>query len=100
VRARRRGVRVWSKLGTVDELSRSQSRECCSLPASSGCGLLEIEDDGTGFEESSSNETGMGLRIMRHRAKMLGDVLHIQEAQSGGIMLKCQFLLKQNEAWP
>jgi two-component sensor histidine kinase len=96
VRARRRGVRVWSKLGTVDELSRSQSRECGSLTASSGCGLLEIEDDGTGFEESSSNETGMGLRIMRHRAKMLGGVLSAER----GIMLKCQFLLKQNEAWP
>jgi len=47
--------------------------------------LLEIEDLGPGFEESSSDGTGIGLRIMRHRASMLGGLLHIQEAQSVGV---------------
>lgn len=33
---------------------------------------LQIQDKGTGFEENSNANEGMGLRIMRHRVELMG----------------------------
>jgi signal transduction histidine kinase len=35
-------------------------------------GILTVQDDGSGMPEQQTVSTGMGLRIMRHRAQILG----------------------------
>lgn len=49
---------------------------------------LQIEDDGSGFRENPGSE-GMGLRIMKHRAAMIGARLEIGPGESGGVRVIC-----------
>jgi PAS domain S-box-containing protein len=51
---------------------------------------MTIEDDGHGFIESPAG-AGMGLRIMRYRARMINGTLEIEHLVSGGSMIKCSF---------
>jgi signal transduction histidine kinase len=39
--------------------------------------LLRVMDDGVGFHEPTSDQVGMGLKIMRYRASMINAVLEI-----------------------
>jgi signal transduction histidine kinase len=45
--------------------------------------LLKIVDDGIGMTENSHSK-GMGLQIMRYRARMIGAKLKIKSANIGG----------------
>jgi len=56
---------------------------------------LRIEDNGTGFQsaEEDRESTGMGLRIMKHRASLIGGTLDIHTASSGGVAVVCTFPL-------
>ena len=46
--------------------------------ASSNPGVtLTIQDDGSGFSDSSKDNGGQGLKIMKYRAKTIGASLHI-----------------------
>jgi signal transduction histidine kinase len=49
---------------------------------------LRIEDDGTGMPNSPSRE-GMGLRIMAHRAEMIGGKFRIGPREGGGTVVCC-----------
>jgi PAS domain S-box-containing protein len=51
---------------------------------------MTIEDDGRGFVENPAS-AGMGLRIMRYRARMINGTLEIEHLVSGGSMIKCSF---------
>jgi PAS domain S-box-containing protein len=51
---------------------------------------MKIEDDGAGFVEDPAS-TGMGLHIMRHRARMIGGTLEISRLVSGGSRIRCSF---------
>ena len=39
---------------------------------------LTVQDNGTGFQLSGKNRSGMGIRIMRYRAKVIGAALDLQ----------------------
>ena len=43
------------------------------LAAVKGGGVLTVRDDGCGFDVAPSSKSGLGLRIMSYRAKMMGD---------------------------
>src|SRR5215813_8001389 len=43
-----------------------------TLEAGEGAFSLRISDDGIGFPQNGSKKTGMGLSIMRYRARMIG----------------------------
>lgn len=58
-----------------------------SLTAEEGFLLLEISDNGKGFDPGSAN-TGSGLRNMRERARELGGELNIQSAPGAGMTLR------------
>ena len=45
--------------------------------------MLSITDDGRGISASTSHSRGMGLRIMKYRAEMIGAVLTIGPAKGG-----------------
>lgn len=55
--------------------------------------ILRVQDDGVGFPVESREKPrgGMGLRIMRHRANMIGAALTIQQNSFGGTTVKCAF---------
>jgi signal transduction histidine kinase len=49
---------------------------------------LSISDDGRWLERSDSSD-GMGLRIMRYRARLIGANLQIQAGANGGTRVRC-----------
>ena len=58
-----------------------------------GGGVLTVRDDGCGFEVGSEGQSGLGLRIMNYRAKMIGGSLSVESSSNGGTMVRCLFPL-------
>jgi signal transduction histidine kinase len=50
---------------------------------------LRVSDDGLGFDPTCSERKGMGLNIMRYRARMLAGRLEIQSNSPAGTMVTC-----------
>jgi PAS domain S-box-containing protein len=53
--------------------------------------LLMIKDDGSGFELSGVNHSGMGIRIMRYRARVIGATLDLKSLPGQGTQVTCVF---------
>ncbi|HEX4085669.1 MAG TPA: PAS domain S-box protein [Chthoniobacteraceae bacterium] len=58
--------------------------------------ILSIRDNGAGFAKppesaSKSRHGGMGLRIMKYRAGMIGGILETGTAEGGGVIVTCRF---------
>ncbi len=51
---------------------------------------LAIEDDGRGIPDDGHRSGGMGLKIMRYRANMLGGTLSIKRRPEGGTIVSCR----------
>jgi len=60
-----------------------------ALEASNRALSLRVSDDGVGFDPSGSERKGMGLNIMRYRARMLAGTLEIQSNSPVGTMVTC-----------
>jgi len=65
-----------------------------SLAQSDGHIILEVSDNGVGFDPAQRQpagamDGGMGLRTMEYRAGMIGGVLEIQRRREGGMSVKC-----------
>lgn len=60
-----------------------------SLMEENGRLSLEIHDDGVGIGEEAKHSEGMGLRIMRYRAKTLGAELRIDSPDGDGSCIRC-----------
>jgi signal transduction histidine kinase len=50
---------------------------------------LQVKDDGVGLPATPPKTAGMGLRIMAHRAGMVGATFGAQREQSGGTLVSC-----------
>jgi two-component system, NarL family, sensor histidine kinase DegS len=48
---------------------------------------LDIKDDGIGLHENAAAKQGLGLRIMKYRAGLIGGALKIDLAEEGGTMV-------------
>jgi nitrate/nitrite-specific signal transduction histidine kinase len=48
-----------------------------------------VQDDGTGIGAAATQVPGLGLRIMRNRAAIIGAVLTIEPAQPTGTLVTC-----------
>ncbi len=55
-----------------------------------GGGVLTIRDDGDGFDAPKS-PSGLGLRTMNYRAKIIGGSLSVQSSLNGGTVIRCLF---------
>lgn len=53
---------------------------------------LRVQDNGIGFPEVPVDHTGMGVRIMHHRARIIGATLEIRNAPEGGTVITCTLL--------
>jgi signal transduction histidine kinase len=60
--------------------------------------LLSVQDDGIGMPPRLSNHHGLGLRIMRNRASILGATLKIEPADPTGTKVSCVLTRKNHEA--
>lgn len=55
-------------------------------------GVMEIQDNGAGFDpQEESAREGIGLRVMRHRANLIGIDLKISSALGRGCKVVCEF---------
>jgi signal transduction histidine kinase len=61
------------------------------LASVNGRGTLTVQDDGLGFETASGSHSGLGLRIMRYRAKMIGGSLEVNSNPGMGTVVTCLF---------
>ncbi len=52
---------------------------------------LEIKDDGIGFPDVLPEDRGMGVRIMKYRARVIGGELDIKRSEGGGTVVLCVF---------
>lgn len=60
------------------------------LGSEGGDFILEVEDDGVGFNPSGTDEEGLGLRSMRHRADLLGADFTIESSPEEGTHVRCR----------
>jgi signal transduction histidine kinase len=51
---------------------------------------LEIVDDGNGLPPAEQRSSGMGLKIMAHRAAMVGGDLSLENRPEGGTRIRCR----------
>ncbi|MEO6785718.1 MAG: sensor histidine kinase [Chthoniobacteraceae bacterium] len=59
------------------------------LERSDGRLSIEVDDDGPGFPEPLPAGDGIGLRVMKHRAQMIGGTLEIGPHPAGGTRVTC-----------
>ncbi len=59
-------------------------------PAKDGY-MLGVQDDGTGFITGGAPASGMGIRIMQSRARVIGTTLSLESRPSGGTHVVCLF---------
>ena len=52
---------------------------------------LTVVDNGRGFEPGESNSGGMGIRIMRYRAQVIGATLDLKSRPGKGTQITCAF---------
>jgi PAS domain S-box-containing protein len=50
--------------------------------------LLTVTDDGKGIDVAA-HKRGVGLQIMRHRARMMGALIEIERARRNGTQIRC-----------
>jgi len=51
--------------------------------------ILRVKDDGEGFPPDPIKSKGMGLRVMHHRARMIGATLSIRQLKDAGVLVTC-----------
>ena len=59
------------------------------IEAKDGRLILEVLDDGVGIAENQKRGEGMGLRIMGHRASLIGAILSFGPGENGGTRVRC-----------
>jgi signal transduction histidine kinase len=62
------------------------------LERSGGTLVLEVQDDGRGLAKKQS---GLGLGVMQHRAKVIGGELQIASKKGAGVTVSCRVPLKR-----
>jgi signal transduction histidine kinase len=60
-----------------------------TLAEAGGRVTLTVEDDGIGLPDDASKGEGLGIRIMAHRAAMIGGSFAIEPGPTGGTIVTC-----------
>jgi len=66
------------------------------LSSKQGIGSLSIHDDGAGLKTVGDESQGLGLRIMRYRADMIGGSLTLANGAKKGTIVTCTFTLNSD----
>ena len=70
-------------------IRHSGARVTISLETAGGELHLRVDDNGRGFEQLTRSDGGLGLKIMRYRAQMLGGDLILESGTNGGASVRC-----------
>lgn len=62
--------------------------------------VLEVDDDGEGMPDDATRGGGIGLRVMRHRAEVLGGIFSAGAAPAGGTRVAVRLIVRQNHDSP
>jgi len=57
------------------------------LGEQNGIGVMSVVDDGAGLSTPAPAHRGMGLRIMKHRAEMIGGILQVRKGHHLGTIV-------------
>lgn len=57
----------------------------------SGKIVVQIIDDGSGIDAAQPSTNGMGLKIMRYRAQMIGATVEVSRRKEGGTIVTCAY---------
>ncbi len=60
-----------------------------ALAERAGLVTLTVEDDGIGLPETAERSDGLGIRIMAHRAAIIGGTFAIEPGPTGGTIVTC-----------
>ncbi|HWL61365.1 MAG TPA: sensor histidine kinase [Steroidobacteraceae bacterium] len=61
--------------------------------------LLEMRDDGRGFDVATAGHTGSGLTGMRERVALLGGQFELLSAPGQGVTIRIEIPVREEEAW-
>src|SRR5262249_22385195 len=53
------------------------------------CELI-VQDNGTGMNQTPGGTSGMGLKLIQHRAELMGATIQIDSAPNHGTAIKCK----------
>lgn len=70
---------------------------CISLAVEGDRFRLQVEDNGLGFEMALVRRAGMGIRIMRYRARVIGASLEVSSQPQRGTLVVCKFSPRRRE---
>ena len=68
-----------------------------SLNTQNRCLNLVVQDDGSGLPPAPERGEGLGLRIMAHRAQMIGATFTVERRPAGGTLVQCLLPLPAHE---
>jgi signal transduction histidine kinase len=76
---------------TTNAVKHGKARQIeIRLEEADGMAALSIRDNGTGIDsEKIARTPGTGLRIMRHRASLIGGIFTIEALRDGGTLVTC-----------
>jgi signal transduction histidine kinase len=83
-------------VGNIARHSQGQSLEI-TLAVNENVLCLAIRDDGVGIANRGSKADGLGLRIMRYRAGLIGASLEFQGLETGGTIVTCRLALEDED---
>ena len=53
--------------------------------------VLEIDDNGSGFNAEAPTANGMGLRTIQHRSRLIGATLEVKSVEKKGTTVRCKY---------
>jgi PAS domain S-box-containing protein len=59
------------------------------LATAEGLLTLSVRDNGRGFDERNASSNGLGMKLMRYRAQMLGGDVTVTNSNTGGVVVRC-----------
>jgi PAS domain S-box-containing protein len=63
-----------------------------------GAVIVQVWDNGCGIRKESTKADSMGLRIMRHRASVIGAFLDVRGGDEGGTVVTCTLRVDESHA--
>jgi len=80
----------------TNAVKHGKAKNIAIIMSSSGdTAIIKIENDGEEMPAEHGKSSGMGLRIMRYRARVINALLDIRSGAAGGAVVTCTFEKKQ-----
>ncbi len=81
--------RVQGSISGQSRADNSTSKDPTRLENRSEAWILRVRDNGTGFDLRQRPTTGMGLKIMDYRARVIGATLEVASEPGSGTVVTC-----------